>query len=191
MRPSRVVLVLALACAVGCGEGFDDSSRAPACTDDLGCPEGTRCTQGLYCEPIGDGPRGPSSVPPPPTGSSEPPAAIDASSQQLDGGQLVLDGGFAPRFDGGPCVGAQVACGGVCVDTRSDVQNCGGCGIACTGAESCSDGVCCGALSDICDGTCVDLTTDPRHCGACGLACPQGTECSLGACVTPLPGPAL
>lgn len=192
MRVPRVLLVLAVACGVGCEDGFDDSSPAPACTDDLGCPEGSRCVQGLFCERVDDaGPGGgPVGVPEAPTGGSETPGAIDGGSPQLDGG-IVLDGGVAPRFDSGLCVGAQVACGGLCVDTQSDVQNCGGCGIACTGAALCSGGVCCGALFDVCGGACVDLTNDPRHCGVCGLACPQGTECSLGACVTPLPGPAL
>lgn len=37
---------------------------------------------------------------------------------------------------------AERACGGVCVDTSFDNENCGGCGITCGAGEFCSDSVC-------------------------------------------------
>ena len=41
------------------------------------------------------------------------------------------------------CPAAQTACpSGACVDTNSDVRNCGGCGRVCPGGTSCKDGTC-------------------------------------------------
>ena len=42
------------------------------------------------------------------------------------------------------CVGSgtQMRCGMACVDTSSDAQNCGGCGIACGTGAQCCDSVC-------------------------------------------------
>lgn len=79
------------------------------------------------------------------------------------------------------CNGAE--CAGTCVDTRSDEANCGGCGIACSPAETCFFGHCVCAAP--CGDTCPDLSSDPASCGACGHACPRGALCSAGACVCP------
>jgi len=182
------VAALALVFALGCDEGPDDEdvASAPTCTEDRGCPEGSVCVQGLYCQSTGVPAPDVVIIPGPTIGA-------DGGSEQDDAGALdrdgaLPDGGIEPRSDGGTCVGAQLACGDVCVDPRSDALNCGGCGIACTGGRSCNAGVCCDAVGQVCGDTCVDLTADSANCGACGLVCPAGTECSLGACVTPLPG---
>ncbi|MFL5761873.1 MAG: hypothetical protein ACJ789_19410 [Thermomicrobiales bacterium] len=67
------------------------------------------------------------------------------------------------------CSAPQQNCGDVCVDTRSDPNNCGDCG------NGCGNGACC-------SGICVDTTSDPAHCGDCQTVCPQGTNCSGGTC---------
>ncbi len=62
-----------------------------------------------------------------------------------DGG----DGGFGSDVNVGDvvgqdvvvsCDGGQVSCGGKCVDTSTDPQNCGGCGVVCN--TQCTAGVC-------------------------------------------------
>lgn len=40
------------------------------------------------------------------------------------------------------CSGGETSCGGVCVDTQRDRENCGGCGIACSAEENCRSGIC-------------------------------------------------
>lgn len=102
----------------------------------------------------------------------------------------------SPPVDVDPCPGL-TQCGSVCVDTRRDGLNCGGCGNVCNlpGAEStcsngsCSVGSCLGSLLD-CDlsptnGCEAEGSSDARHCGRCGNACPVGGVCSAGRCFCP------
>ena len=73
------------------------------------------------------------------------------------------------------CTGGQSCCGGLCIDTTSDINNCNGCGITCSGADT----LCCG-------GTCTDPLVTTQHCGTCANACStaNGTpSCSGGNCV--------
>lgn len=101
------------------------------------------------------------------------------------------DSGVPPGVDAGPgggtCTGGTTDCGGMCVDTRFDPANCGGCGTACGAAEVClsstctPQGMCTGALVD-CSGTCVDPRNDPMNCGSCGTACGMGEVCNAGTC---------
>ncbi len=80
----------------------------------------------------------------------------------------------------------------VCIDTSTDFQNCGGCGLACSAdaANECFRGTCrCGGYSmtpctdgsSCCDDGCKDLMTDVENCGSCGHAC-GGLQCVDGAC---------
>jgi hypothetical protein len=70
-------------------------------------------------------------------------------------------------------------CSGACVNTKTDPDNCNGCGIACAlgvqGAQTlCEDGGCisvCSAGTANCGGTCTSLAT-AANCGSCGNACP-------------------
>jgi hypothetical protein len=78
-------------------------------------------------------------------------------------------------------------CGGVCIDLREDDNNCGACGVVCSG---CSNGqcpppepVCIPELTN-CGGICTDLARDEWNCGACGNSCPIGSFCEGGACVS-------
>ncbi|MCO5585990.1 hypothetical protein L7F22_039927 [Adiantum nelumboides] len=60
-------------------------------------------------------------------------------------------------------------CRDVCVNTRSDIENCGGCGVRCAAGLVC------------CKGSCVNLLSDNRHCGKCKHRCPDA-DCELGLC---------
>ena len=51
-----------------------------------------------------------------------------------------------------PCGAGQTCCGGGCVDTRSDVMNCGACGAACTEqADRCTASNCACGSGPVCD----------------------------------------
>jgi hypothetical protein len=83
-----------------------------------------------------------------------------------------------------------VDCSGTCVDEQTDSSNCGACGHACTGGQTCQAGACaCLAPAVSCSGTCVDEQTSLSNCGACGTACATGAACTAGACVCPTTNP--
>lgn len=83
------------------------------------------------------------------------------------------------------CPNAQTACGGVCVDTQNDTNNCGSCGTQCPLDATCQSGTCCQAGQALCGGACVDPQSDPNNCGACGVVC-VGSEasCTGGRCIS-------
>jgi len=82
------------------------------------------------------------------------------------------------------------------LDTSSDRQNCGGCGIKCAAGEECrdeGDGFEClvpckkkgGVLCEY--GRCADILNDPDSCGGCNTPCPdagpnQVRSCTKGVC---------
>jgi hypothetical protein len=93
----------------------------------------------------------------------------------------------------GSCTSEEATCNGACVDTRSNAQNCGGCGATCSappnGAGICLDGSCnfaCNKPFSPCGSSCLDLANDVTNCGACGHACPEAAAgkaaCVQGAC---------
>jgi hypothetical protein len=80
----------------------------------------------------------------------------------------------------------QACCDGqTCTDlTQND--NCGGCGIVCSGGRTCQDLVCtCPAGTTDCGGECVNTQSDDNNCGACGNACHGGESCQNGVCACP------
>ena len=84
----------------------------------------------------------------------------------------------------GAVSGASVA--KACADIQNDGQNCGACGVVCTGGQVCDQGACkCPAGQTSCDGTCVDTQTSLANCGSCGNACSDGHVCAAGSCVCP------
>ena len=102
------------------------------------------------------------------------------------------------------CLGAFKDCdsqiGNGCeVDTSSDINNCGGCGVACpavaNGSVACMGGKCviagCAGNYRDCDGMfgdgCeTDISSSTAACGGCGMACPAIAHgvaaCTNGAC---------
>jgi hypothetical protein len=81
----------------------------------------------------------------------------------------------------GSC-GGGTTCGGACVDTSTDPNNCGACGNVCGAGTTCAGGQCTCASGTQCGGTCVDTSTDGNNCGACGNVCASGTSCVNGTC---------
>lgn len=83
------------------------------------------------------------------------------------------------------CLPGETSCNGKCVDTKSDVNNCGGCGNSCdiSAGQFCNNGTCVCTTGNIaCNGTCIDKGFDDNNCGKCGNACSSGTFCSVGSC---------
>ena len=129
------------------------------------------------------------------------------------GGILALSG-IGTAFAKKKCAPGLTNCGGKCVDTTKDPNNCGMCGIVCR-SGLCVNGLCCavGAINcnnSCCLGTCMNGTTccpTGQACGStccpvgqvclngttccpaqqvCGTTCcPQGQTCQNGMCVKP------
>jgi hypothetical protein len=82
-----------------------------------------------------------------------------------------------------------IHCGNGCVDTKSDIGNCGACGKVCpgiaNGTATCSSSGCgtaCNAGYALCKGVCVQTATDSANCGGCGIACHGKKTCVAGSC---------
>ncbi|CAA7397717.1 unnamed protein product [Spirodela intermedia] len=61
-------------------------------------------------------------------------------------------------------------CRKLCVNLRTDTQNCGCCGKKCRYAEAC------------CRGKCVNILSSRANCGACHRRCRKGSYCRFGMC---------
>lgn len=110
------------------------------------------------------------------------------------GGILALSG-IGTAFAKKKCPPGQTNCGGKCVDTTKDPNNCGLCGLVCvsglcvnslccaTGANQCGNSCC---TQTCCGGsTCVDTNMDVNNCGGCGIVCRSDQICQGGKCVCP------
>lgn len=199
MRSRLHALVLVLGCALtlGCEDELD-GEPAPLCTDEAGCPIGSRCVDGRMCVLP---PGAPLRMQPPRFDLGPPRAPVDIEPrpprQRDAGGALDLDAGLfdagrrdAGRTDAAQCLPGQALCTSGCANVQIDANNCGGCGIACPDGTLCSQGVCCGPTGTVCAGQCVDTFSDRGNCGVCELACAIGSSCVLGIC-TPDPDPIL
>lgn len=219
---------LKLSCAVGstgevCGFGVGVGNNGYATTtgrccngscvdlaqDPLHCSNcGAACTTGLCVQgsPIsGTG-----------AGVCYAPASSNCSFGGCQGDTFCAGGRCVQRsclsgFSGGTCQTTAQEAGmccpqgfsSTCVNPSKDVQNCGGCGIACSAGATCNNGVCstaappctAGHLGQYCNldagtshaccpsGGCVDLKNDATNCGRCGTRCGAGLTCLSGACV--------
>jgi hypothetical protein len=72
------------------------------------------------------------------------------------------------------------------VNTQSNPNNCGGCGLACDKGNICRDAHCvCPGGFEACDadgGTqCTNTRNDAANCGGCGRSC-DGGRCVNGDC---------
>jgi hypothetical protein len=87
--------------------------------------------------------------------------------------------------EGVVCGEGLTRCGLDCVDTTSESDNCGACGVACGQSQVCAESTCqCREGSTECGGQCVVLSSDARNCGACGVTCGQSQVCEAGTCKT-------
>jgi hypothetical protein len=96
------------------------------------------------------------------------------------------------------CDPGKEACEAICVDLKSDQENCGSCGKACGGAQVCVAGMCatqCPNNEIACASggstSCVNAKSDNANCGMCGKACKPGEVCSGGVCSTSCQGVAM
>jgi hypothetical protein len=94
----------------------------------------------------------------------------------------------APVITAPVCSSDEVACKGLCTNTRTDNNNCGYCENSCPAGNYCLNGNCavtCPAEQTSCPDGCLNLMTDPRHCGSCENSCPMGLICVMGRCDSP------
>jgi hypothetical protein len=96
------------------------------------------------------------------------------------------------------CPSGKACCDNLCIDTKTDVLNCGGCGMACStanGTPSCAASACswscangfghCGTGNTGCE---TNLRTSVTHCGSCTKDCngsvsnANGLTCAGGNC---------
>ena len=90
----------------------------------------------------------------------------------------VVDNGFNLQIDdnncgacGVRCTGTtRTCCGGHCVDTASDASHCNGCGNRCGDGNKC------------CSSVCKNVLTDNTNCRECGITCPGLLLGVLGSC---------
>ncbi len=173
---------------VQCLSGTCTSGRCGAltATGQAKPPAGERCTgKGTWCGACGVCIKGRCTG-----GDTGRCTACQTCTQDGSACIAVPDGsGVASEYDGcGPDAhGGLWCCGGACVDTLSNIDNCGACGNACTGGTSCQYmagggvGCRCRDSETECAGTCANLQTDPNNCGQCGHVCASGS-CGNGVC---------
>lgn len=107
-------------------------------------------------------------------------AGPDASWQDADAGST--DGADAADVvdvvDSGVCPGSQTPCPSGCVDTSSDLANCGACGVTCGSGQPCNGGGC-GPTNENC-ATAIPLTLNVPM---------AGTTCHAGSALSSVCGP--
>src|SRR5262249_27092249 len=121
-------------------------------------------------------------------------ATTSATTTSGSGGSGVGGGGasassttsMTASTGSGMCNQPEVPCGGACVATQSDPNNCGSCGTVCGTAHatssSCMQGTCAIACENgfgDCDGNTENgcesqVGSDDQNCGACGNTCTHG-----------------
>lgn len=97
-----------------------------------------------------------------------------------------------PKEDaGGGCGENEKYCNGICVNIKTDPDNCGDCGKKCASGEVCENGscktqncaeTCTGNNMRCCGERCVNIMTDNNNCGECGRQCSSDEVCTNGRC---------
>ncbi|UJR78158.1 hypothetical protein [Sandaracinus amylolyticus] len=180
-------------------------ASAIACTSDLDCADDDPCTADERCELgacavryLGDR-DGDGDLQPECGGGDcddDDPRVSVYAAEGCDGRDDDCDRDVDERSCGlGECLaGACVCpegtsiCDGVCVDTRTDVEHCGGCGVACPTGGVCEGGACrCPIGLELCEeqNACNTIGTSVRSCGVCRVSCDDGTQCIDGECLCP------
>lgn len=178
LRCARTSLLLGFVSgllAFACGD--DDTGEDGVCqqgTHLCECLAGTTCTGDLVCnngfcvEPgSGD------------THDGMTTSDGDESTTSDGDSDTTSDGDTTGDSDGNEgCVPGELMCGGVCVDTLSDPENCGSCGVTCqmtSGLGGCDGGVCAPRWSD------CQMVGDPV--APCADVCTtEGASCVEGGC---------
>jgi hypothetical protein len=127
-------------------------------------------------------------------------APADGGVTPTDNGVTPTDNGVVAPTDNGvvtptdngvvtpTCAAPRMICDGACVDVRTDIANCGACGLECVTGQFCAGGACrstseCAAPRMTCGASCIDITTDVFNCGACNRRCGDGQNCVASQCV--------
>lgn len=128
-----------------------------------------------------------------------------SSDETCTVGKCIQSDGNAGGQNQGPrslCVSAgKLWCNGLCIDQKTDPDNCGSCNYACAQGGDCAGGrcrysshpggnaggqdqqsICTNAGKLWCSGACTDQTTDTSNCGSCGNSCASGENCQGGVC---------
>lgn len=162
-----------VSCLIGCGNSIDTGLDRKDCGPHGECLPGWTCSDDHICVRPSR-PQGSEQSRPISSGRG-----VDAGGQDDAGSPMTCENGLA--------------CDGRCVDSMSDIDNCGACGLRCLSANAagvaCRDGACVLACKEgfaRCKDGCYRLSDDIRHCGGCGRSCPplEGwtVECAAGTC---------
>jgi hypothetical protein len=109
---------------------------------------------------------------------------------------LVACGGKSVATVGGeagsPSECDDALCGGECVNTMTDENNCGDCDVHCSDGARCVGGYCqggddCPPPLEMCNGECVDMSSSQDNCGGCGFYCGPDRYCAGGNCILSCP----
>lgn len=162
----------------GCEASLDSNGTCGACNSDCG-PLGTCILGACNCA----------------AGFLDCDAAIPGCETPVNdpahcGSCTTACGIGTPVCDGTACLsdcGALTRCDSSCVDTSTDVRNCGTCGNALGPHQSCVEGRAqceigyadCDSVPSDCE---ADTRVDTKNCGACHGACKPGAICSGGTC---------